>query len=125
MVRRAWRVLRRLLPLGRGFLTGAIAPDARFGPEDFRSKLPRFRPEAVAENQRLVERVRGVAARRGATAGPGGARVGAHSRRARPRDPGTQRRKYLEQNVAAADIALTREELTELDALPEPVGARY
>ena len=41
-------------PLGRGFLTGAIGSGARFGPEDFRSKLPRFRPEAVAENQGLV-----------------------------------------------------------------------
>jgi aryl-alcohol dehydrogenase-like predicted oxidoreductase len=112
-------------PLGRGFLTGAIAPDARFGPEDFRSKLPRFRPEAVAENQRLVERVRGVAARRGATP----AQVALAWVLARGEHvlaiPGTQRRKYLEQNVAAADIALTREELAELDALPEPVGARY
>ena len=55
-------------PLGRGFLTGAIAAEARFGPEDFRSRLPRFRPDAVAANQRLVERVRAIAARRGATA---------------------------------------------------------
>ncbi len=112
-------------PLGRGFLTGAIAAEARFGPEDFRSRLPRFRPEAVAANQRLVERVRAIAARRGATA----AQValawvlaqGEHVHAI----PGTQRRRYLEQNVAAADVVLTDKERAELDALPEPVGGRY
>ena len=112
-------------PLGRGFLTGAIAAEARFGPEDFRSRLPRFRPDAVAANQRLVERVRAIAARRGATA----AQValawvlaqGEHVHAI----PGTQRRRYLEQNVAAADVVLTDKERAELDALPEPVGGRY
>jgi aryl-alcohol dehydrogenase-like predicted oxidoreductase len=112
-------------PLGRGFLTGAIGSEARFGPEDFRSRLPRFRPEAVAGNQRLVERVRAIAARRGATA----AQIalawvlaqGEHVHAI----PGTQRRRYLEQNVAAADIALTADERAELDALPAPVGSRY
>ena len=112
-------------PLGRGFLTGAIAADARFGPEDFRSKLPRFRPEAVAENQRLVERVRDVAARRGATP----AQIALAWVLSRGEQvlaiPGTQRRRYLEQNVAAAEIALTAEELALLDALPAPVGGRY
>jgi len=112
-------------PLGRGFLTGAIGSEARFGPEDFRSRLPRFRPEAVAANQRLVDRVRAIAARRGATA----AQIalawvlaqGEHVHAI----PGTQRRRYLEQNVAAADITLTADESAELDALPAPVGGRY
>jgi aryl-alcohol dehydrogenase-like predicted oxidoreductase len=112
-------------PLGRGFLTGAIGSEARFGAEDFRSRLPRFRPEAVAANQRLVDLVRAIAARRGATA----AQValawvlaqGEHVHAI----PGTQRRRYLEQNVAAASIALTDGELSELDALPAPVGGRY
>jgi aryl-alcohol dehydrogenase-like predicted oxidoreductase len=112
-------------PLGRGYLTGAIAADARFGPEDFRSKLPRFKPEAVAANQALVERVRNVATRRGATA----AQIALAWVLARGEHvlviPGTQRRRYLEQNVAAAGIVLTPEELSELDALPAPVGGRY
>lgn len=112
-------------PLGRGFLTGAIRPDARFGPADFRSKLPRFQPEAVAKNQRIVEGVRAVAERRRATA----AQItlawvlaqGEHVLAI----PGTQRRRYLEENVAAAGIELTARELEELDALPAPVGGRY
>ena len=112
-------------PLGRGFLTGAISADARFGPEDFRSKLPRFRPEAVAENQRLVDAVRAVAERRGATP----AQVALAWVLARGPHvhviPGTQRRKYLEQNIGAASLELSAAELAELDALPAPVGGRY
>lgn len=112
-------------PLGRGFLTGAISSEARFASTDFRSKLPRFGAEAVAENQRIVEKVRAVADRRGATA----AQIALAWVLARGEHvltiPGTQRRRYLEQNFAAADIDLTREELEELDALPAPVGGRY
>ncbi len=112
-------------PLGRGFLTGSIAADARFGPGDFRSKLPRFRPEAVAANQQLVERVRAIAARRGAVP----AQVALAWVLSRGEHvlaiPGTQRSQYLEQNVAAAEIALTPEDLAELDAMPAPSGGRY
>jgi aryl-alcohol dehydrogenase-like predicted oxidoreductase len=112
-------------PLGRGFLTGAIGSGARFGPEDFRSKLPRFRPEAVAENQLLVDRVRAVAERRGATP----AQIALAWVLSRGEHvlaiPGTQRRRYLEQNVAAAEIVLAPEELAELNRLPAPVGGRY
>ncbi len=112
-------------PLGRGFLTGAISAGARFEPEDFRSTLPRFRAEAVAENQTIVERIRAIAGRRGATSAQialawvlaQGDRVLAI--------PGTQRAEYLEQNVAAASLELTPDELEELGALPAPVGARY
>jgi aryl-alcohol dehydrogenase-like predicted oxidoreductase len=112
-------------PLGRGFLTGAIAAGARFEPKDFRSKLPRFRAEAVGENQRIVKRLRAVAARRGATP----AQIALAWVLARGEHvlaiPGTQRRRYLEENVAAADFDLTPDELAELDTLPAPVGGRY
>jgi len=112
-------------PLGRGFLTGAIEANREFGPEDFRSTLPRFTREAVAQNQRIVDAVKAVAERRGATP----AQIALAWVLARGEHvvaiPGTRREKYLEQNVAAADIALTPEELTELDAVPAPVGARY
>jgi aryl-alcohol dehydrogenase-like predicted oxidoreductase len=112
-------------PLGRGYLTGAIAADARFGPEDFRSKLPRFKPEAVAANQALVEKVRNIANRRGVTA----AQIALAWVLSRGEHvlviPGTQRRRYLEQNLAAAEIALSPDEISELDALPAPVGGRY
>ena len=112
-------------PLGRGFLTGKIGADARFDASDFRSKLPRFSSDAVAENQRLVDAVRAVAAGRGVTP----AQVALAWVLSRGEHvlaiPGTQRRKYLEENLAAADLALTDSDLAELDAIPAPAGARY
>jgi len=112
-------------PLGRGFLTGTIEAVARFSADDFRSTLPRFSPEAVAANQRIVDAVRAVAARRGATA----AQVALAWVLAQGEHvlaiPGTQREKYLEQNVAAAEIELTAADLADLDAIPAPVGGRY
>jgi aryl-alcohol dehydrogenase-like predicted oxidoreductase len=112
-------------PLGRGFLTGKIASEARFDSTDFRSRLPRFTPESVAANQRIVEAVRAVAARRGVTP----AQIALAWVLSRGEHvlaiPGTQRRRYLEENVAAASIDLTPSELEELDAIPAPVGGRY
>jgi aryl-alcohol dehydrogenase-like predicted oxidoreductase len=79
----------------------------------------------VAGNQRLVERVRAIAQRRRATA----AQIALAWVLAQGKHvlaiPGTQRRMYLEQNVAAGEIVLTAKELAELDALPAPVGGRY
>jgi aryl-alcohol dehydrogenase-like predicted oxidoreductase len=112
-------------PLGRGFLTGTISSQSRFDSDDFRSTLPRFGPQAVAENQRIVEAVRAVAARRGVTpAQVALAWVLAQGERVIV-IPGTQRRKYLEENVAAAAVHLTGEELAELEAVPAPFGGRY
>jgi aryl-alcohol dehydrogenase-like predicted oxidoreductase len=112
-------------PLGRGFLTGKISPDTQFDSSDFRSRLPRFQAEAVAENQRIVDAVRAVAARRGATP----AQIALAWVLARGEHvlaiPGTQRRKYLEENIAAADIELAPADLEELDTIPAPVGGRY
>jgi len=112
-------------PLGRGFLTGKFSADARFDDSDFRAKLPRFGAEQVAQNQTIVERVRAVAQRRGSTP----AQIALAWLLARGEHvlaiPGTQRRKYLEENVASADIELSPEELEELDAIPAPAGGRY
>ena len=111
-------------PLGRGFLTGRLT-SADFDAEDFRSRNPRFTPEAMAANARLVDIVRGVAERRGATPGQVAlAWVLAQGEHVVP-IPGTKRVAYLEENAAAADLDLRPEDLAELDALPEPVGARY
>ena len=110
-------------PLGRGYLTGTLAPG--FEATDFRGGLPRFTAEAMTANQRIVDGVRGVAERRGATA----AQVAlawtlAQGTRVVP-IPGTRRRARVEENAAAARIALNAEDLAELDALPAPVGDRY
>jgi aryl-alcohol dehydrogenase-like predicted oxidoreductase len=112
-------------PLGRGFLTGKLGADARFDPSDFRSTLPRFGPEQIAANQAIADRVREVAQSRGATA----AQVALAWVLSRGEQilaiPGTQRRKYLEENFAAGEIDLTAQELEELDTIPAPAGGRY
>jgi len=111
-------------PLGRGFLTGALS-GREFGSDDFRGGLPRFAPQAMAENQAIVDSVAVVAGRYGATSaqvalawllaqGPGVIPI-----------PGTKRVARLEENAAAADLTLTAEDLAELDALPAPSGGRY
>jgi aryl-alcohol dehydrogenase-like predicted oxidoreductase len=111
-------------PLGRGYLTGTVTR-ADFAGLDFRVDNPRFQQEALDANQAIVEIVRRVSERHDATA----AQVALAWVLAQGEHvvaiPGTRREKYLEQNVAAADIALTREDLAELDAIPAPVGARY
>ena len=112
-------------PLGRGFLTGKIGADTRFDSTDFRSRLPRFSADAVAQNQRIVDGVRAVAERRGVTP----AQIALAWVLSRGEHvlaiPGTQRRKYLEENIAAAALELTDADLAELDAVPAPVGGRY
>ncbi len=112
-------------PLGRGFLTGTITAGAQFSEGDFRSTLPRFSAEAVAANQKIVDAVRAVAERFGRTP----AQVALAWVLSRGEHvltiPGTQREKYLLQNVAAADLVLSPADLEELDAVPAPVGGRY
>jgi aryl-alcohol dehydrogenase-like predicted oxidoreductase len=111
-------------PLGRGFLTGTIT-DASFDASDFRSRNPRFTAEAVDANQAVVAAVRSIADRIGAT--PAQVAIAwtlAQGEHVIP-IPGTKRIRYLQENVAAADLELGRTELDELDALPEASGTRY
>jgi aryl-alcohol dehydrogenase-like predicted oxidoreductase len=111
-------------PLGRGFLTGKLETQ-KFPSGDFRKNNPRFQPEAMDANAALVETVKTVAARHDATpAQVALAWLLAQGEHIAP-IPGTKRRSRLEENAAAADLTLTRDDLAELDALPEPVGSRY
>ncbi len=111
-------------PLGRGFLTGTLKPQV-FGAGDFRKNNPRFQPEAMDANLVLVDRVKAVAERRGATAAQVAlAWLLAQGRHVVP-IPGTKRVSRLEENAAAVSLTLTPEDLAELDALPEAVGERY
>ncbi|WP_165251098.1 aldo/keto reductase [Paludisphaera soli] len=116
-------------PLGRGFLTGAITAPSDLDPTDSRaSRYPRFTPEALLANRVLVDRVRAIAARKGCTAGQLAlAWVLAKGDDVVP-IPGTKRRKYLDENAAAASLTLTPAEVAELEAAvpPEEVaGERY
>jgi aryl-alcohol dehydrogenase-like predicted oxidoreductase len=116
-------------PLGRGFLTGTITKKSDLGDNDARAqRYPRFEGENFEKNQVLVERVRAIAENRGVTPGQMAlAWVLAKGEDLVP-IPGTKRRKYLEENAAAADIKLTPGEMAELEAaIPqnEIAGDRY
>src|ERR1700683_114487 len=116
-------------PLGRGFLTGAITKKSDLSEKDSRSqRYPRFAGENFDKNQVLVERVRPIAENREATPGQMAlAWVLAKGEDLVP-IPGTKRRKYLEENAAAAEIKLTPGEIAELEAaVPqnEISGERY
>ncbi|HEY5137473.1 MAG TPA: aldo/keto reductase [Candidatus Nanopelagicales bacterium] len=111
-------------PLGRGFLTGALS-GREFGSDDFRGALPRFSPQAMAENQAIVDAVATVAARLGATSAQVALAWDLAQGPAVVPIPGTKRVSRLEENAAAADLALSTDDLAELDALPAPTGGRY
>ncbi|MEV6286616.1 aldo/keto reductase [Kribbella sp. NPDC051770] len=115
-------------PLGRGFLTGQIKSPADFAPDDMRAGLPRFTGDNFQKNLDLVAQVRTLAEARDVTPG----QLALAWLLAQGNDiapiPGTKRRKYLTENLAAADLALTPEELTTLnDAFPpdSAAGTRY
>ena len=115
-------------PLGRGMLTGSITAATDLADDDFRRANPRFSGDAFDANRVLVERVQALAADRGVTA----AQLALAWVLAQGEDvvpiPGTRRVRYLEQNVGAADVRLTAEDLAALAAAvpPEAVaGDRY
>jgi aryl-alcohol dehydrogenase-like predicted oxidoreductase len=112
-------------PLGRGFLTGRFATPGDLPHDDFRRGLPRFQRDALRANLAIVDRVRQVAARAGATpAQVALAWVLAQGRHVVP-IPGTKTPKYLADNAGAADVALSAADLADLDTLPAPQGTRY
>ena len=116
-------------PLGRGFLTGAIKSKSDLGAGDFRAeRYPRFAGDNFDKNQVLVDRVTAIAERKRVKPGQLAlAWVFAKGDDLAP-IPGTKRRKYLDENAAAADIKLTSAEVAELEAaIPqeEIAGERY
>jgi aryl-alcohol dehydrogenase-like predicted oxidoreductase len=115
-------------PLGRGFLTGAIAKPEDLAPDDYRRHTPRFQGENFEKNLELARQVREIAARIGCTPGQLAlAWVLAQGEDIVP-IPGTKRRRWLEENVAAVNLELGAAVLAELDALFPPgaaAGTRY
>jgi aryl-alcohol dehydrogenase-like predicted oxidoreductase len=109
-------------PIGRGFLSGQIRSVDDLEPDDFRRHHPRFQGENFQQNLELVDRVKQIADDKGVTP----SQLAIAWVLAQGDDvvaiPGTKRVKYLEENVAAADITLTDEDLRRLDAAA-PVGA--
>jgi len=115
-------------PLGRGFLTGQLRRFEDLPENDWRRHRPRFQGENFRKNLELVDRVKEIAAAKGVTpAQLALAWLLAQGEGILP-IPGTKRRKYLEENVAALGIALTREDLERIEAAaPKGAasGARY
>ncbi|WP_104663091.1 aldo/keto reductase [Ensifer adhaerens] len=115
-------------PLGKGFLTGAIDETTTFDKNDFRMIVPRFSPEARRANQALVDLLGAIAAAKGVTkAQIALAWLLAQKPWIVP-IPGTTKLHRLEENLGAAGVALTAEELGQIQAALSTVevqGARY
>jgi len=115
-------------PLGKGFLTGKISESTSFDSSDIRSTIPRFTPEARKANQTLVELLGTIAAAKNATpAQVALAWLLAQKPWIVP-IPGTRRVDRLDENLAAATLALTPDDLNEIDSAAAQIqvqGARY
>src|SRR5213592_2473445 len=115
-------------PLGRGFLTGKINEDTTFDSSDFRNTLPRFTPEARKANQALVDLLGKIAERKKATP----AQI-ALAWLLAPKPwivpiPGTTKLGRLEENIGAAAVELTSDDLREIESASSKItvqGARY
>ncbi|MDF5706665.1 MAG: aldo/keto reductase [Nostoc sp. S4] len=103
-------------PLGRGFLSGAITSPDDLAPDDYRRNAPRFQGENFSKNLQLVEQVKTIATEKGVTP----SQLALAWLLAQGEDivpiPGTKRRKYLEENIAASEITLSEQDLKRLEA---------
>jgi aryl-alcohol dehydrogenase-like predicted oxidoreductase len=115
-------------PMGRGFLSGKITSPDDFEPDDVRQHFPRFQGESFDQNIKLVDRVKEIAIQKGCTPG----QLALAWLLAQGEDivpiPGTKRRSYLKENVAAIDVMLTSAELAQIDEIvPKDLvfGDRY
>ncbi|MDN5914186.1 MAG: aldo/keto reductase [Pseudonocardia sp.] len=115
-------------PLGRGFLTGAITSTGQLGEGDMRKGLPRFGEDNMAANLAIVDALKVLADKRGVTAGQLALAWVQHRGANVVPIPGTKRRTYLEQNVAAAELELSADEIAAIEAATPPeavAGDRY
>jgi aryl-alcohol dehydrogenase-like predicted oxidoreductase len=115
-------------PLGRGFLTGAVKRAEEYPEGDFRRTDPRYQGGNFDANVRAASAVRDTAAAKGVTPGQIALAWLLHKGSDLVPIPGTKRRRYLEENVGAADVSLSAEEMATLDAAlaPDKVsGPRY
>ncbi len=115
-------------PLGKGFLTGAIDATTTFDSSDFRTTVPRFSPENRKANQALVDLLQEIARRKRTTAG----QIALAWLLARKAwivpIPGTTKRHRLEENLGAADVELTADDLRDVEEAASRItvhGARY
>jgi aryl-alcohol dehydrogenase-like predicted oxidoreductase len=115
-------------PLGKGFLTGAIKEDAKFDSTDFRSKLPRFTPDALKTNVALIDLLGSIAKQKNATpAQIALAWLLAQKPWIVP-IPGTTKLNRLDENIGAVTLELTADDLRQIESAASQItveGARY
>jgi aryl-alcohol dehydrogenase-like predicted oxidoreductase len=109
-------------PLGRGFLSGAFQKPEDIPEDDFRRHNPRFQGENFQKNLELVDRITEIADEKGVTPSQLALAWVLHQGKDVVPIPGTKRRKYLEENVKAADVELTEDDLRRIDEAA-PAGA--
>jgi len=115
-------------PLGRGFLTGKIDASTEFAQGDFRNSLPRFTPEARKANQALVDLLASIGRRKGATPGQVALAWLLAQKPWIVPIPGTTKAHRLAENIGAADVELTAEDLADIERAASRIevqGARY
>jgi aryl-alcohol dehydrogenase-like predicted oxidoreductase len=115
-------------PLGKGFLTGTIDATTSFAENDIRTTIPRFSAEARQANHALVDLITNLAERKGATPGQIALAWLLAQKPWIVPIPGTRRLERLEENIGAADVELTPDDLRELESAASQVsieGARY
>jgi aryl-alcohol dehydrogenase-like predicted oxidoreductase len=113
-------------PLGRGFLSGRFSSPEDLDEGDYRRYAPRFTGENLEQNLKLAERVKELAAGKGVTPGQLALAWVLHRWQHIVPIPGTKRVSYLEENLAAAEIELTEEEVRQIaEAVPAAAGERY
>lgn len=115
-------------PLGKGILTGTVAPTAAFAADDIRARVPRFDPDNLAANAALVDHVRALAASKGVT--PAQVSLAWLLLRAPwiVPIPGTRHTRRLRENAQATEVGLSPDEVDDLDHLAATIGvhgARY
>jgi aryl-alcohol dehydrogenase-like predicted oxidoreductase len=115
-------------PLGKGFLTGAMNENTKLDSTDFRSTLPRFTPEAMKANQALVDLLGSIAARKKATPAQIALAWLLEQKPWIVPIPGTTKLNRLVENIGAASIELTPDDLREIESAASTItvqGARY
>lgn len=115
-------------PLCRGFLTGAIDPTKPFPPSDFRSLLPRFQPENMLKNQKLLDAVKQFASEKGVTCAQLAIAWILHQKDYIVPIPGTNKLSEIESNIKAAEVTFTDEEMKRINDTLDSIeisGDRY
>lgn len=115
-------------PLGKGFLTGRFNKDSKFDSSDFRSIVPRFTPEALEANQALVDLLKKVGDQKSATPAQIALAWLLEQKSWIVPIPGTTKLNRLEENIGAADIRLSADELSDINSILDQIkvaGDRY